>query len=194
MVINSINGKSSDDLIAVGFVDKYSGGDYKGIILKYDGNDWKFLNIPDIKVGFNVIKTTKDGKYLIEATNVDSGFLEKIFVFDGANTLKEIYSDYGNPQLYEMNGEVYITINGKIYKCINDELVLWKEFPGTSYYGTVLGRSENDFFGAGHDGILHYNGTNLQTLYPIQSSQLTIGGALIFEKDVFFNGYDSEKE
>lgn len=149
------------------------------------------MNIPNIKVGFNEIRKNRNGGYIVTATNFDNGFLEKLFFFDGKNTLKEIYSDYNWPGLYEMNGEVYITIMRKIYKYRNNRLELWKEFPGTSYYGTVLGKSEKDFFGAGYEGVLHYNGNDLKILYQ---AQLNLVGGLIFEKDVFFVGYDSGKK
>jgi len=118
--------------------------------------------------------------------NSDNGFSEKLYIFDGS-TLNEIYSDYSNPLLYEMNGEVYVTISNKIYKCVDDRLELWKEFPANIYYGNVLGRSEKDFFGSGYEGILHYNGTDLVNLY---ATQLELQGVLIFGKDVFFGGYN----
>lgn len=183
IVIASIYGTSANNLYAVGFADENTGTVYKGIILEYDGTEWKFLNIPDIRVGFLEIRKMKNEKYLIYASNSDNGFLEKLFVFDGVSNLQEIYSDYSYPYLDEMNGDVYIAINRKIYKCINDKLELWKDFSSTSYHSTVLGRSEKDFFGAGYDGIMHYNGTDFKILYP---TQLEKKGVLIFEKDVFF--------
>ena len=189
--IGSIYGASQNNLYAVGFADHNDGSGYKGVIIKYDGTRWTILNIPTIEAGFHRIRKTKNGKYLIWGETNDNGFLEKLFVFDGNNSLKEIYSDYSYPGLYEMNGDVYITINRKIYKCENDQLVLWKDFTGENFYGTVLGRNEKDYFIAGYDGIYHYNGTDLVNLYRTQ--QLELGGEVIFEKDVFFAGYTSEQ-
>lgn len=191
VVITSMDGSASNNLFAVGFADTNDGSEYKGIILKYDGTDWKIVNIPDMKVGFEKIKRMSNGKYLISALNVDAGWLSKIFVFDGIASLKEIYSDYYYPGLNQIKDEVYVTIDRKIYKCRNDKLELWKEFPGMGYIGTVLGRSEKDFFGSGYNGIMHYNGTDLQVLYQTQLGPV---GALIFEKDVFFIDYDSDKQ
>ena len=82
-----------------------------------------------------------------------------------------------------MVGEVYFVINQKIYKCINDELILWKDFTWTNYYGTFQGRNEKDYFAAEYDGIYHYNETDLINLYPTQ--KLELGGEAIFDKDVF---------
>lgn len=187
VVITSIYGTSANNLYASGFADDNNNSNYKGIILKYNGTNWKFLDIPDIKVSFNRIKRINDGKYLIWATNFENGiFLEKLFIFDGNGGLKEIYSDNSYPHLNEMNEEVYVTINNRIYKWNNEKLELWKEFPSNIYYGNVLGRNEKDFFGCGYEGILHYNGTDLVNLYP---TQLDLHGALIFDQNVFFDGY-----
>ena len=186
IIINSIYGKSSNNLYAVGTADNYDGSGYKGIILRYDGIDWRLLNIREIRAGFNEIKKMKNGKFIIRAENSDNGFLEKLFVFDGSSNLKEIYSDYNYPAIYEMNGDVYIVISSKIYKCINDKLELWKDFSNTSYVRTVLGRYEKDFFGCGYEGIMHYNGTDFKILFPTPLEQK---GVLIFEKNVFFWAY-----
>jgi hypothetical protein len=189
IIIASIYGATQNNLYAIGGADNYDGSGYKGIILNYDGTDWKLLNIQDIRVGFHRIKKMKNGNYLIEGSNDDNGFLEKLFVFDGGNNLKEIYSDYTYPYLDEMNGDAYIAINRKIYKCINDKLELWKDFSSTSYHSTVLGRNEKDFFGAGYDGIMHYNGADFKILFQ---TELEKKGVLIFEKDVFFFAYTEQ--
>ncbi len=192
IAITSIYGTSSNNLYTVGFADHYDASGYKGIIFRYDGKTWNSLNIPEIKVGFNDLKRMKNGNYLITGTNVDNGFLEKLFVFDGDSKLKEIYSDYQAPLLYQIGSDLYITINRIIYIYINEKLTVWKDFSNTSYYGTVLGRSEKDIFSAGYNGILHYNGTDLVNLY--NTKELGLTGVLIFENDVFFGGYNSDKQ
>jgi len=63
IVIGSINGTAQNNLYAVGTADNYDGSGYKGIILKYDGTNWRLLNIPDIRVGLREIKKMKNGKY-----------------------------------------------------------------------------------------------------------------------------------
>lgn len=190
VVISSIYGKSPNSLYAVGFADQYNGKDYIGIILKYNGESWHILDIPNLRVGFNYVITTNDGQFLITGTNTDIGFLDKIYVFDGVSKLQEIYSDYYWPGfLYAFKNNVYVAINARVYKYNDRKLELWKDFFNTGYYGTVLGRNEKDVFGAGYHGIMHYNGTDIKTIYH---TQLGLTGLLIFEKDVFFVGYDPE--
>jgi hypothetical protein len=48
----------------------------------------------------------------------------------------------------------------------------------------MFGRSEKDFFGEQKGGgIMHYNGTDLELVYPMT---MEIWCGFIFEKDVFF--------
>jgi len=146
IVVEDIYGITQESLFAVGFVDNNNGSGYKGAILKYDGSKWNFLSIPNMQVGFNYIRNTNDGNYLITATNYDSGFLYKTYIYDGDKTLKEIYSDYNWPSMFKLNGELFVSINKKIYKYRNRGLELWKDFLGVEYHGTVLGKNVKDFF------------------------------------------------
>ncbi len=188
--INCIYGTTSNNLFAVGFAAQY-GGTHKAIIFKYDGTDWNLVDIPNMKIKFYDIKPMKNGKFIITGLDDNDTWTEKIYVYDGSNNFKEIYSDSRWPGLNEINGEIYISIVNKIYKVKNDELIEWKDFTNSTYYGGVLGRSEKDFFGAGYEGIMHYNGTDLAIVYP---AHLNIAPGLIFEKDVFFIGWDSGKQ
>lgn len=190
VVTEDINGPSAENLYAVGFVDNNNGSGYKGAILKFDGSKWNFLNIPDMRVGFNYIVNANDGTYLVTATNSDKGFLYKLYTYDGDRNLKEIYSDYDWPTMFKLNGELFVSINKKIFRYQNKGLLLWKDFSGIEYYGNVLGRSTKDFFITGVTGIMHYNGTDTQLLLQTKSN---CSGQLIFEKDVFFTEYNSEK-
>jgi hypothetical protein len=47
------------------------------------------------------------------------------------------------------------------------------------------GRTEKDIFINMQDGIGHYNGSNLQTLFKLDNNIL-FSDAMLFEKDVFF--------
>ena len=188
--INRISGISSNNLYAIGFAAKYN-ETHKGIIFKFDGTDWNLVDIPNMKIKFYDIKPMKNGKFIITGLDDNDTWKEKIYVYDGTNNFKEIYSGIYWPGLNEINGEIYISINNKIYKVKNDMLVEWKDFTNSTYFGGVLGRSEKDFFSAGYEGIMHYNGTDLAIVYP---AHLNIAPGLIFEKDVFFIGWDSGKK
>lgn len=191
VAISTIIGSSEKNLIAVGFADSIDGANYIGVILKYDGVTWKLADIPPMKVGFIYAEVASGKEYIISA-DVGSGSVFKLFLYDGEQTLHELYSGYNWPSLFSLSNNIYVVISKKIYKYSNGELKLWKEFPGTTFRNTLLGRSEKDFFSSGEDGILHYNGTDFALLYP--TANLGLVGALIFEKEVIFNAYDSERQ
>lgn len=186
----TIWGISPTSIYAVGFADQYNGSEYKGILLHYNGKDWKFVNIPDIRTGFyRIVRKSSTGELIIYGFTSDFGFLEKLYVFDGKN-IKEIYSEYNEPGLIEINGEVYVTLDRKIYKYNNGKIMFWKDFPGTSFWSLAGGRSEKDFFGLSVEGILHYNGTDLQPIYKTYPKKIELYNTFFFERDVFVYAYE----
>jgi hypothetical protein len=96
--------------------------------------------------------------------------------------LNEILSGNESAWAWEMNGRIYIIFGRKIYKHIKNQLVLWKDFSNTNYLGRIYGRSEKDFFGVASDGLAHYNGTDLITIYP---TSFFIDDVFVMEKDIF---------
>lgn len=193
--VNDIWGITPSNIFACGFADQFNGGtEYKGILLKYDGSNWNFVNIPDIRAGFyTVVRKETTGELIIYGFNSDQGFLDKLFVYDG-NSIKEIYSDFKEPVLEEMRGEVYVTLERKIYRYSNGQLNFWKDFPGTSFLVFRGGRNEKDFFGASIEGLLHYNGTDLQAIYKTYPKNIGLYRVFIFEKDVFISAYEEETQ
>lgn len=191
VAITYIWGISSTNIYAVGFADQFNGGpEYKGVLLYYNGYDWKYLDIPDIRVGFQmIVRSAPTNEFVIYGFNSDYGFLDKLFVYNN-NSIKEIYSDYKEPILEEMNGEIYVTIDRRIYKYNNGELEFWKDFPGTSFFAFKGGRNEKDFLGVSVEGLLHYNGTDLKAIFNTYPKQIGLYRVFIFEKDVFITAYE----
>ncbi len=72
-------------------------------------------------------------------------------------------------------------------------MVLWKEFPGSIFMNGFIGRNEKDFFvyGDGVSHLMHYNGTDLQTLF---TTEFWFYDYQIFEKDVFVFAEDPVTE
>lgn len=183
--LNNIWGSSFDDIFAVG-------GGYSsptgvadiGVIFNFDGNEWRLISIPRLNLTFSDIrKNTNNGKYYLTATRLGQSVPDtnKIFEFDGMN-LKKIWSGTEVSTVNEIDGKIYLAIGKKIYKYQNDNLKVWKDFSGTTYLGKVWGRSEKDFFGVASDGLVHYNGTDLKTIY---TTHLFINDLFVMEKDIF---------
>ncbi len=96
--------------------------------------------------------------------------------------LKEFYIGQLTASVNDINNNAYVCIGKNIYKYQDDTLVVWKDFSSTAHVGRVWGRNEIDFFTAGTNGLTHYNGTDLITLYP---TSMFINEVFVLPKDVF---------
>ena len=192
MVIQNIWGNSSNDVYAVGYAG-FVGGDYKGIIAHFDGRKWNVLDIPDTKTIFLKIRKANNinNNYLIQSESIQEtqpGRL-KLYALNGTK-VNQILKTQDAITLSRINEQTYVGVNKKIYK-FNNNLEIWKDLSATNFPSrgwTLWGRTENDFFTMNDDGIAHYNGTDLVTLY--KTGILFIQSALIFNSDVYFDKVD----
>ena len=188
--INDLYGTSPNDVYAVGTADSYSSDSVKGIIMHFNGKTWSFIDAGTNRLNLvNIRKSDINNLYFIKAFNV-RGDTSKILSFDGKN-LREAYSNTQNSVLQNIHNEAYVVIGQKIYKYSNGGLYVWKDFSGTTYGGMVKGWSEADFFYAAIDGIGHYNGSDLKTLYKtdlIIMDGIAVPGNIFFITHNFSNG------
>jgi|GEM_PF-1283701 len=184
-------GRSENDVWVVGYFHG-SNIDFKSVILHYSKGKWQIMNTPEIKTMFyGICRQESTGTYYITSYNVENGdIINRIFTYDGKNTIKELFhNEYG---LHYMNGEVYFEKDKKFYKYKHNRLELFRNLSGTAYVSGMIGRNENDFFctSTGTSNLLHYDGNSVETVY--QGAFFPIHG-IVFEKDVFFAMYGSNK-
>jgi len=194
VVISSICGTSSNNIYATGMADSFDG--YRGVILHFDGSDWKYVNVPEIQVNFSFMEYDLPSKtYLLRGVNFDNvGESERLYTFKN-NVLNELYSGDTGIGIGTINKEAYIyktdlsTRKATIYKYENQSLVLWRNLDNTIYAGGISGRSIKDFFfiswgyADSLKGIGHFNGYDLVTIYP---AEVYVGPDIIFETEVLF--------
>jgi hypothetical protein len=183
--LSHIWGNSFDNIFAVG-------GGYSsptgiadiGVILHFNGNEWEQIQLQQQSSVFtNIKKNFNNGKYYLSATKLGETVPDtnKIYEFDGSN-LREIWSGNEIATANGIDGDVYLAIGKLIYKYQNNNLVIWKDFSGTTYLGRIWGRNEKDFFGVASDGLAHYNGSDLKTIYP---TNLFINDVFVMEKVIY---------
>jgi len=180
--LNNFWGTGSNEIYIAGAAYEQTKGS-KAILLSYDGAKWEYINLPEKTTSLIwVRKSIEDNSlYLTGVEYLPAGDVYKIMIYDGKN-LNEIYSGSAVASVNEINGKIYITSQGKIYKYRNNKLELWQDFTNTTYGGRLWGRSEKDFFGVASDGLAHYNGTDLITIYP---TNLFINDVFVMVNDIF---------
>lgn len=190
ITIQSIAGNDVNNIYAVGFADSINGQSYKAIIFHFNGANWAPINIPDIRNSFvQIFYDSVSGSFLIAGNTFDT-INQYVYNFDG-KSVRKIYSTQDGVLLCSIGKNIYLQSTGKLFKYENGEFNLFKDFSATNYIGNAWGRSEIDFFTINTDGIGHYNGDNLTTIYEKPSDNWYPSGATIFNKDVFFIWGDS---
>jgi hypothetical protein len=186
-------GNNPNDIFAVGSAFKGINGPLYDIILHYDGKNWNYVIKPEMEGQFLDIKRgTNDSPYYYLINLYADNDSTSIYEFDG-KTLKRIYyqSDMNENfvGMFSVNNDIYFGFNKKVlqYNYKFNSFTTLKDFNGTNIrtMSHFKGRSEKDIFINMQDGIGHYNGIDIQTIFKLDSNVL-FNDAVLFEKDIFF--------
>lgn len=183
----NIWGDSPGNVYLTGFVNEDTDGNFYGFIYKYNGLWWRNLNLPKVRVGFQVCRY-KNEELVIRGTT-DDEYIGKIYSYKN-NKLKELYSGsltvgFG---VHFIKGHILIQIGTVFYEYTNGVMKLSVDL-GENYYGGMWGRNPKDIFCDTKQGIGHFNGTDLVTLKETASAKETPFDALLFENKVVFWGW-----
>lgn len=186
----SMSGNAIDNIYTVGFADSIDRNSYKSEIIHFDGSGWKLINISVRKQYFDQICYDDNSKkFLIHAGEFQSSN-EYIYSFDGEELIKKFSAqEYLN--LVQIGRNTFMNIRQKLYKYEDNKFELFEDFSSTNNVGNAWGRSEKDIFTINLDGIGHYNGTDLVTIFTKPSIEWSPDGGIVFAKDVFFIWDDS---
>lgn len=182
-------GLAKKNIYAVGWAIKTIVPEYEynyiGIILHFDGQKWNFIDIPKIEDGFHqIIYEEESNLFFIHGSKGSTDF---IFKFDGKEIEKIHTTDYGLG-ISKLDGKVYFNMNQVVYEYTNNKLEVWKDFSGSDFITSFVGRNESDFINHSTKGIGHYNGSNYETIYHTNLNLFSMG---IFEKDIFVTAEDN---
>jgi hypothetical protein len=183
--LNYLFGTSPNNIYSVGMAQKNpQGDDHVGIIMRFDGKEWRFIDIPKMKIIFPTIGYQYSSKeYFVQGYKYyTSDNPELLFLFNGKDLI-ELHRGDGIVTTGNIKGEIYACLGTKIFKYRNG-LILFKDFTDQNYKGRIWGRSEKDFFTVQADGIGHYNGEDLITIF--KTTNMWPQNAVIYDKEVFF--------
>jgi len=187
-------GASPNDIYAVGAYIDDNGLFNNGVIAHYNGAKWELLSNVILNISSSQIyRSSIDNKYYLDGFRWnplgDSSFIQQ---FDSKN-IKTLYSGaWGTSQFGEIalvGGEVLFILGRRIatYDGTNFHDVTYITEP--RYDNGVIGRSKTDLFLWTLDGIAHYNGTDVQYLFRINSNE-RLQSAIIFDTQIIFTALD----
>lgn len=178
----------NDEIFAIFQASYNSSTSVLNVVLKYDGEKWysffsivsnwsfstiKYLNNKLYLVGENL---QDEPKYLFELSD---GKLKKIKEVLGTGTFLNI--NLINGKLYAITKGLLERYNGNMFLPV---IVFDKDL---AYYAS--GRNEKDIFLTGYNGIYHYDGNDIKTLYKLPFYEfILMNDPLIFEDEIFVYG------
>jgi hypothetical protein len=192
----SMAGKNDNEIYAGG--GKRISYNKDALLYKCTDNNWQQNNV--LKNYGNVYwlkYSSRNNKYYF-LTYLDNETLMdtvKLFEYDG----KEPKMLFENStiedfrcSINDVDGYIYVLIGNKILRYTNREYQPYLEINLPNFGGQFWGRNKNDFFIRMQDGLLHYNGTDLEYIlkFPVN---ITFGScALVLEKDIFLHAHDDK--
>ncbi len=187
---SEIYGNTNKEIYATGGAD--SAKFRKGIILKWNGEVWKEVNIPVFTTyDFLTVRRSvaeKSNYFILGLGDVESGDdLLALFEFDGFN-IRKIYEAGFNNETWTgitLAGEkLLFIISNKICRYVSGQFQPLFQVNMQNFNQGIWGRNEKDVFISMKDGIAHYNGVDVQYIYPYKGKEHALG-ATILENNIF---------
>lgn len=198
IVFDNIWGESATDFYAFGAYPDSNGSANNSVIAHYYNNNWKMLNTEGI-IGIieRIFKNETEENIYLRNSRIGNGIYPDstlIYEYKSGN-YKQLYSSVWTKGLQAdislINNEIYFILGNQIAKRVNDQFQTFLQINNSNFYQRIWGRNSKDIFLFMTDGLAHYNGTDIEYLFPITKSPTQIFGAAIFEKEVFFLVYES---
>ena len=174
-----------------------------GMIMKYNGIKWEYLSTSEKAIQYlNVIKAnaTDNNLYLIGYKWGPTREEDSVGLFEyNDGKIKRLYFDvfngYNSTSFTHLGGKLFFGFKEKVFTYEQGQFKEYLNFSGKNIYSMsrLSGRGINDFFLTMNDGIGHYNGSDLTTIFKFKQGTV-IYSCLYFEKDVFFSCYEADTD
>lgn len=187
IIIESIVGSSEDNMYGVGVALHKNGKDYMGVIIHFDGTKWEFIELPIIQILLaKIVYVKESNEFLLAGFDFQNPYYYRLYQLTNGK-LNEIFNIQNKVIAFdEMGSSNLVMVDKTVYNYKNGKLTELRNFESTNIVGRLWVRNENDFFTFTYDGIGHYNGIDLKTLFNKELNDVGLNTAYIFEKEVFF--------
>jgi len=193
--IADIWGNDPNDVYACGMIGFYDGTNSScyGFILHYDGAEWREIARADFNSQFLNIRKENDKVYVFSyGLDIETGDDDVEFYLVKEDSLEQIFSNKRSEirwaGLSSIDGKVYLIIDRDVYMYKRNRFEQFLHVDNEEFMRHVCGRTENDIFIPMYDGIVHYNGADMEYIYRFHDKNLRFASMpLILEKDIFFS-------
>ena len=186
--VDGIWGTSSEDMYATGhLVYKDTEGIYS-FLLHYDGRRWQEVLITDFEAQFQRVRK-KNKIYLsgIKEGPSQGGSKDSLVVYsENSKGLNQefIESRGGTLRMNSVNDKVYVVKEDALYRLNKSGFAEVIKLTGSKEVYDVLGRHKNDLILMTKQGLLHYNGQNLEYIFDIEPDSFRGYRALVLEDEI----------
>ncbi|BFN38195.1 hypothetical protein FMIA91_20740 [Fidelibacter multiformis] len=188
-------GTSPNDVYACGVISFFDGTNecWRGFVLHYDGTNWREMARADFNSQFLRIRAENDKVYVFSyGINYETGDGDVEFYQVVDNELQQIYSNKESiiswAGISSIYGKVYFTVGNDVFYYKSNDFKKFISINMNNFYRPIFGRNEKDIFICMKDGIVHYNGTDMEYLYKLPTENISfVGDPLILEKDIIFS-------
>lgn len=191
IAIQNIWGESNNDFYVLGAYPDGDGFYNNPVIAHFYNGVWNILNTDGI-VGIinHLYKNNYDEKIYFS----DIGYwgdYDSSYIYEHSKGKNErIYTSVrGKGTLCDIsliNGTVYFILGNRIATRFAGKFITMFTVDNIEFYQRIWGRSSKDIFLMMLDGLVHYNGTDMEYLFYYDQWGSHIDGAAIFDKEVFF--------
>ncbi|OGU31721.1 MAG: hypothetical protein A2057_00530 [Ignavibacteria bacterium GWA2_35_9] len=187
IILTNMVGTTKENIYGVGIAYHNNGQDYKGVITHFDGSKWKFIDVPANNILLAVIAYNQAAnEFLISGVTDDFPYYYRLFQLKNDQLIERFRVDNKVIALDEMGASNLVMVDKTLFSYYNGKLTEFKNLESTNIVGRLWVRNEKDFFTFTYDGIGHYNGIDLKTLFNKELNDVGLNTAYIFEKEVFF--------
>ncbi len=199
IIYENIWGESAQDIYAVG-----NGPDQNllanySVIAHFTKNEWKVLNADKIKGNVHhLFQDANDRITYLQVLKIGGGMHEdSTLIYKYTNEVftklySSVWTQGQQADISLIDGEVYFILGNKIAKRENDKFTTVLNVDNSHFYQRIWGRTSKDIFLLMLNGLVHYNGNDMEYLFYFNTTPRTqIYGACLFEKDVFFLVYEA---
>ncbi len=196
IVFDNMWGEASGDIYAFG---AYPGeyGYNNSVIAHFKDGIWEILNTDGLYgIVEHLYKNNRDNNIYLQVVEIGGGrYIDSTHIYEyKQEQYNKLYSSVWTKgeqaDISLLNDEVFFVLGNRIARRINDQFHTVVNVDNPNFYQRIWGRSSTDIFLLMTDGLVHYNGSNMEYLfhfnYPDAKPWTQIYGAALFEEDVFF--------